>query len=85
MLKEGYIQNHPVHDIIFGNSNSIANNPNLHDDIYNDESNLPIAYTDKDIMLGIESSCDDTGVALVQFDGTILSEILMSQIGIHEQ
>jgi len=36
-------------------------------------------------MIGIESSCDDTCIALVKFDGTVLSEVLMSQIGIHEQ
>ena len=32
------------------------------------------------IVLGIESSCDDTGVAIVKSDGTILSNIVLSQV-----
>lgn len=36
-------------------------------------------------MLGIESSCDDTGVAVVRSDGVVLSNIVYSQYGIHEK
>lgn len=35
-------------------------------------------------VLGIESSCDDTGAAVVRSDGTILGEALASQQEIHE-
>ena len=37
------------------------------------------------VVLGIESSCDDTGAAIVRSDGTILGEALASQSDIHEQ
>jgi len=50
-------------------------------------SGLPIAISKNDdiisksfIVLGIESSCDDTGVAIVRSDGTILSNIVLSQV-----
>jgi N6-L-threonylcarbamoyladenine synthase len=36
-------------------------------------------------VLGIESSCDDTGVAIVRSDGVILGEALIKQNDIHEQ
>ncbi len=36
-------------------------------------------------VLGIESSCDDTGAALVRSDGVILGESLASQNEIHEE
>ena len=36
-------------------------------------------------VLGIESSCDDTGVAIVRSDGVILGEALVKQNEIHEQ
>lgn len=36
-------------------------------------------------VLGIESSCDDTGVAIVRSDGVILGEALASQGEIHEK
>ncbi|EWM29415.1 Peptidase M22, O-sialoglycoprotein peptidase [Nannochloropsis gaditana] len=36
-------------------------------------------------VLGIETSCDDTGVAVVRSDGVILGEALASQYKIHEQ
>jgi hypothetical protein len=36
-------------------------------------------------VLGIESSCDDTGAAIVRSDGTILGEALASQAEIHEE
>ena len=32
------------------------------------------------VVLGIETSCDDTGVAIVRSDGKILSNVLMSQV-----
>jgi len=35
--------------------------------------------------LGIESSCDDTGAAIIRSDGTILGESLASQHAIHEE
>lgn len=36
-------------------------------------------------VLGIESSCDDTGVSIVRSDGKILSNIVYSQYQIHEK
>jgi len=36
-------------------------------------------------VLGIESSCDDTGAAIIRSDGTILGESLASQNAVHEQ
>eukprot|EP00591_Stephanopyxis_turris_P017866 CAMPEP_0195544026 /NCGR_PEP_ID=MMETSP0794_2-20130614/52420_1 /TAXON_ID=515487 /ORGANISM="Stephanopyxis turris, Strain CCMP 815" /LENGTH=189 /DNA_ID=CAMNT_0040678203 /DNA_START=495 /DNA_END=1061 /DNA_ORIENTATION=- len=36
-------------------------------------------------VLGIESSCDDTGAAVVRSDGVILGESLASQNEIHEE
>lgn len=36
-------------------------------------------------VLGIETSCDDTGVAVVRSDGVVLGEALASQHQIHEQ
>jgi len=36
-------------------------------------------------VLGIESSCDDTGAAIIRSDGTILGESLASQHDIHEE
>ncbi|MEM7187521.1 MAG: tRNA (adenosine(37)-N6)-threonylcarbamoyltransferase complex transferase subunit TsaD [Bacteroidota bacterium] len=39
----------------------------------------------KDLILGIESSCDDTSVAVVDKDGNILSSVTSSQIEIHNQ
>lgn len=36
-------------------------------------------------VLGIESSCDDTGAAVVRSDGVILGEALASQAHIHEE
>jgi len=36
-------------------------------------------------VLGIESSCDDTGAAVMRSDGLILGESLASQHAIHEQ
>ena len=36
------------------------------------------------LVLGIETSCDDTGAAVVSSNGEILGESLASQDGIHE-
>lgn len=36
-------------------------------------------------VLGIESSCDDTGAAVIQSDGTILGEALASQQDVHQE
>lgn len=54
-------------------------------------SGLPLALLDKKenekalfTVLGIETSCDDTGVAVVRSDGVILGEALASQYKIHE-
>ena len=38
-----------------------------------------------DIVLGIETSCDDTAVALVDQEGHILSSIVASQLDVHNQ
>jgi len=37
----------------------------------------------KDLILGIESSCDDTAAAVVDRDGNVLSSIIASQTHIH--
>ena len=39
----------------------------------------------KKIILGIETSCDDTAVALVDSDGKILSSVIASQLDIHNK
>lgn len=36
---------------------------------------------EKLVVLGIETSCDDTGAAVVTGDGRILGEALASQVG----
>lgn len=38
-----------------------------------------------DIVLGIESSCDDTAVALVNSEGMILSSVVASQLDVHAE
>ena len=35
------------------------------------------------IVLGIESSCDETAAALVRSDGTVLSDVVSSQVRLH--
>jgi N6-L-threonylcarbamoyladenine synthase len=35
------------------------------------------------IVLGIESSCDETAAAVIQDDGTVLSDIVSSQVKLH--
>lgn len=37
------------------------------------------------LVLGIESSCDDTGASVVRSDGTILSNVIYSQYEIHQK
>ena len=39
----------------------------------------------RDIILGIETSCDDTAVALVDAEGNILSSVVASQLDVHAQ
>ena len=34
-------------------------------------------------ILGIESSCDDTGVAIIKDDSILLANIVSSQIDVH--
>ena len=36
-------------------------------------------------VLGIESSCDDTGVGIVRSDGVVLANVVLSQYEIHEK
>ena len=38
-----------------------------------------------DIVLGIETSCDDTAVALVDSEGNILSSVIASQLDVHAE
>lgn len=35
------------------------------------------------LILGIETSCDETGVAVVSDDGTVLSDVVQSQVALH--
>ncbi|MBX3319974.1 MAG: tRNA (adenosine(37)-N6)-threonylcarbamoyltransferase complex transferase subunit TsaD [Nitrospira sp.] len=37
------------------------------------------------LVLGIESSCDETAAAIIDHKGTVLSNVVSSQIGIHEK
>lgn len=39
-----------------------------------------MACTGKDLVLGIETSCDDTGVAIVTPSGQVLGEALATQV-----
>ena len=49
------------------------------------KSGLPETLDRPFTVLGIESSCDDTGAAVVRSDGIILGESLASQAEIHEE
>ena len=49
------------------------------------KSGLPSSDLEYFTVLGIESSCDDTGAAIVRSDGIILGEALASQAEIHEE
>mmetsp|Transcript_45509 Transcript_45509/g.110225 ORF Transcript_45509/g.110225 Transcript_45509/m.110225 type:complete len:482 (-) Transcript_45509:478-1923(-) len=53
-------------------------------DAFESKSGLP-SSSKPFTVLGIESSCDDTGAAVVRSDGTILGEALASQAEIHEE
>ena len=35
--------------------------------------------------MGIETSCDDTGVAIVEDNGCVLGEALHTQLKVHQQ
>ena len=48
-------------------------------------SGLPSDSLAPYLVLGIESSCDDTGVAVVRSDGVVLSNVVLSQYSIHEK
>jgi N6-L-threonylcarbamoyladenine synthase len=37
------------------------------------------------LVLGIESSCDETAAAIIDHEGTVLSNVVSSQVGIHEK
>ena len=39
----------------------------------------------KVVVMGIESSCDDTGVALVDEDGRVLGDAIHSQLLVHKE
>ena len=49
------------------------------------KSGLPSKEKKLFCVLGIESSCDDTGAAVIRSDGMILGESLASQHAIHEE
>lgn len=49
------------------------------------KSGLPSMEKKLFCVLGIESSCDDTGAAVIRSDGMILGESLASQHAIHEE
>ena len=46
--------------------------------------NLVFIMTEQ-LILGIESSCDDTAVALVSETGDVISAITQNQVRIHEE
>ena len=52
---------------------------------YHNLSGLPLKNPKNFTVLGIETSCDDTAVAIVRSDGKILSNIVYSQYSIHEK
>jgi len=55
-------------------------------DSFSAKSGLPPDHLNRLFtVLGIESSCDDTGAAVVRSDGVILGEALASQSHIHEE
>jgi N6-L-threonylcarbamoyladenine synthase len=45
--------------------------------------NLPAALAEDALVLGLESSCDETAAALLRADGTVLAEALLSQLAEH--
>lgn len=50
-----------------------------------DYINFSIASRKRSLVLGIESSCDDTGVAIVDNNGLVISEELATQDEIHSR
>lgn len=46
-------------------------------------TNRHLCSTKRGIIMGIETSCDDTGCAIIDTDGNILGEALNSQLSIH--
>lgn len=72
---------------------SILNSSHTHNTTHAAASGLPPALAAGQAaappglftVLGIETSCDDTGVAVVRSDGVVLGEALASQHAIHEQ
>ena len=68
-----------------GIAKGYANNSNKYVLERHTLSGLPTAISKSDsfIVLGIESSCHDTGVAIVRSDGTILSNTVLSQVLSH--
>jgi N6-L-threonylcarbamoyladenine synthase len=63
---------------------AVTYNPGASDGNFQALSGLP-DRTRPFTVLGIESSCDDTGAAVVRSDGVILGEALASQQEIHEE
>ena len=61
-----------------------AGDSDEHESVYAAASGLP-DRTKPFTVLGIESSCDDTGAAVIRSDGVILGEALASQHDIHEE
>ena len=44
---------------------------------------MPLTFDRSRPVLGIESSCDETAAAVVRADGTVLSDVVSSQVAIH--
>lgn len=42
------------------------------------------AWRDDVVVLGVETSCDDTGVAVIRGDGHVMGEALQSQTEVHK-
>ncbi|XP_055325688.1 probable tRNA N6-adenosine threonylcarbamoyltransferase, mitochondrial [Sitodiplosis mosellana] len=54
--------------------------------LFCNQSNVPLTESKRPaIVLGIETSCDDTGCAIVNSTGTILGESLHSQLQFHNK
>ena len=48
-------------------------------------SNKPVTIDEKSLIMGIESSCDETACAIVKGGREVLSNVVASQIKIHEE
>lgn len=42
-------------------------------------------WTDETVVAGFETSCDDTGVAVMRSSGELLGECLNSQTHVHKE